>query len=58
LLVLVSRAEVSFRSSGRRQSISVLPRIVFSNSGSRCQPLHDHPCRVHCSLRGRGMPSA
>ena len=32
--------------------------IVFSNSGSRCQALHDHPCRAHCSLRGRGAPSA
>jgi hypothetical protein len=31
---------------------------VFSNSGSRCQALHDHPCRAHCSLRGRGVPSA
>ena len=37
---------------------SGLPPIVFSNSGSRCQALHDHPCRAHCSLRGRGMPSA
>jgi 6-phosphogluconolactonase len=33
-------------------------RWLFSNSGSRCQALHDHPCRAHCSLRGRGMPSA
>jgi hypothetical protein len=32
--------------------------IVFSNSGFRCQALHDHPCRAHCSLRGRGVPSA
>ena len=32
--------------------------IVFSNSGSGCQVLHDHPCRAHCSLRGRGKPSA
>src|SRR6266404_6348058 len=28
--------------------------IVFSNSGFRCQALRDHPCRAHCSLRGRG----
>ena len=32
--------------------------ILFSNSGSGCQALHDHPCRAHCSLRGRGKPSA
>src|SRR5258708_37304180 len=32
--------------------------IVFSNSGFRCQALRDHPCRAHCSLRGRGLPSA
>jgi hypothetical protein len=32
--------------------------IVFSNSGVRCQALQDHPCRAHCSLRGRGAPSA
>src|SRR5579862_5021221 len=32
--------------------------IVFSNSGSGCQAFHDHPCRAHCSLRGRGVPSA
>jgi hypothetical protein len=30
----------------------------FSNSGFRCQALRDHPCRAHCSLRGRGLPSA
>jgi hypothetical protein len=38
--------------------MSALPPIVFSNSGSGCQALHDHPCRAHCSLRGRGVPSA
>ena len=32
--------------------------IVFSNSGFRCQALRGHPCRAHCSLRGRGLPSA
>jgi hypothetical protein len=32
--------------------------IVFSNSGLRCQALRDRPCRAHCSLRGRGLPSA
>ena len=32
--------------------------ILFSNSGSGCQALHNHPCRAHCSLRGRGVPSA
>jgi hypothetical protein len=32
--------------------------IVFSNSGSGCQALREPPCRPHCSLRGRGVPSA
>jgi hypothetical protein len=32
--------------------------ILFSNSGSGRQALYDHPCRAHCSLRGRGVPSA
>jgi hypothetical protein len=32
--------------------------IVFSNSGCGCQALNDHPCRAHCSFRGRGDPSA
>ena len=32
--------------------------IVFSNSGTGCQALREHPCRAHCSLRGRGDPSA
>ena len=32
--------------------------IVFSNSGSGCQALYGDPCRAHCSLRGRGAPSA
>jgi hypothetical protein len=32
--------------------------IVFPNSGFRCQALRDHPCRAHCSLRDRGLPSA
>jgi hypothetical protein len=35
-----------------------IPQQWTSNSGSGCQALHDHPCRAHCSLRGRGMPSA
>ena len=30
--------------------------ILFSNSGFRCQALRDHPCRAHCSLRGRACP--
>jgi hypothetical protein len=38
--------------------MSALTPIVFSNSGSGCQALYDHPCRAHCSLRGRGVPSA
>jgi hypothetical protein len=33
-------------------------QILFSNSGSGCQALREHPCRAHCSLRGRGVPSA
>jgi len=36
---------------------SALSPIVFSNSGFQCQALRDHPCRAHCSLRGRGVPS-
>ena len=32
--------------------------MLFSNSGSGCQALHNDPCRAHCSLRGRGVPSA
>jgi CheY-like chemotaxis protein len=39
------------------ENVSLWP-IVFSNSGSGCQALYDHPCRAHCSLRGRGVPSA
>jgi hypothetical protein len=35
-----------------------IPPILFSNSGSGFQAFHDHPCRAHCSLRGRGVPSA
>jgi hypothetical protein len=36
--------------------MSALPPIVFSNSGFRCQALREHPCRAHCSLRGRACP--
>ena len=32
--------------------------ILFSNSGSGCQAFQRYPCRAHCSLRGRGKPSA
>ena len=38
--------------------VSAFHPIVFSNSGSGCQALYDHPCRAHCSLRGRDVPSA
>src|SRR5262245_22960912 len=40
------------------KAIATTIPIVFSNSGFRCQALRDHPCRAHCSLRGRGLPSA
>jgi hypothetical protein len=33
-------------------------QILFSNSGSGCQAFQRYPCRAHCSLRGRGGPSA
>ena len=50
----------------RLSDTSVLAPIVFSNSGSGCSLIpglgvklsNDHPCRAHCSLRGRGKPSA
>jgi predicted RNase H-like HicB family nuclease len=32
--------------------------MPFSNSGFGCQALHNDPCRAHCSLRGRSVPSA
>jgi len=31
---------------------------LFSNSGSGCQAFQRYPYRAHCSLRGRGKPSA
>ena len=43
---------------GSALAMSALAPIVFSNSGSERQALRDHPCRAHCSLRGRGVPSA
>ena len=60
-------ASTSFVPSGQRigpqkhnakSTVVCYSPILFSNSGSRCQALHDHPCRAHCSLRGRGLPSA
>jgi hypothetical protein len=32
-------------------SLSAFEQIVFSNSGSGCQALYDHPCRAHFSPR-------
>jgi hypothetical protein len=37
---------------------TVLLDTCLSNSGSGCQALHCYPRRAHCSLRGRGVPSA
>src|SRR5258706_10405352 len=51
--VLPPKAEVH----RRYRNVADVP-IVFSNSGSGCQALHNVPCRVHCSLRSRGLPSA
>ena len=45
------------RDNRERGNVGKWP-ILFSNSGSGCQALYDHPCRAHCSLRGRGVPSA
>jgi hypothetical protein len=42
----------------REVGMTASPPIVFSNSGFPCQALRDYPCRAHCSLRGRGLPSA
>jgi len=33
-------------------------RICSLIPGLGVKALHDHPCRAHCSLRGRGVPSA
>jgi len=52
------RSFASDRDAAGPHGISALLPIVFSNSGFRCQALRDHPCRAHCSLRGRGLPSA
>ena len=41
----------------RGQNVSSWPRL-FSNSGPAVKTLQTRPCRVHGSLRGRGMPSA
>jgi transcriptional regulator GlxA family with amidase domain len=53
---------VYHRRAGGQSQFSALngrfASILFSNSGSGCQALHDRPCRAHCSLRGRGEPSA
>ncbi len=58
--VYLSRsATISDLVIGRRGlRLSPIRPNVFSNSGSGCQALYDHPCRAHCSLRGRGVPSA
>ena len=32
--------------------------ILFSIPGLGVKFSNDHPCRAHCSLRGRGEPSA
>jgi len=47
----------SHRYAREGDGMSAMALIVFSNSGLRCQALRDHPCRAHCSLRGRGLPS-
>jgi hypothetical protein len=33
-------------------------RLCFLIPGPSVKALHDHPCRAHCSLRGKGVPSA
>src|SRR6476661_3407082 len=40
------------------QSLWATWQILFSNSGSGCQAFQRYPCWAHCSLRGRGKPSA
>jgi hypothetical protein len=64
ITVIEHALEKRARAATRSRRVSLEPAkvrfapIVFSNSGSRCQAPHDHPCRAQCSLRGRGEPSA
>jgi hypothetical protein len=41
-----------------QDATSVVGRSCSLIPGLGVNPSNDHPCRAHCSLRGRGGPSA
>jgi hypothetical protein len=41
-----------------QDATSVVGRLCSLIPGLGVNPSNDHPCRAHCSLRGRGGPSA